>query len=154
MELLLSCDVREVLGVGDIVYSLLLGGIVDIETSIVEEDNLDGIGSVGVVLRAMPLGEVEEDRPLGVLTRRDFSDTDFGWFWRARLDKLDMLEIPESESESLYGPLFVPFPCPFNGVSRGRLGSGVKVSPFVEREGLNRTADFEAIRDRPLVVWS
>jgi hypothetical protein len=32
------------------------GGIVDIETSIVEEDNLDGVGSVGVVLRAVPLG--------------------------------------------------------------------------------------------------
>ena len=61
MELLLSCGVREVLGVGDIVYSLLLGGIVDIETSIVEEDNLDGVGSFGVVLRAVLLDDVEED---------------------------------------------------------------------------------------------
>ena len=65
-----------------------------------------------------------------------------------------MLEIPESESESLYGPLFVPFECPFNGVSRGRLGSDVKVSPLVETEGLNRTSAFEAIGDRPLVVLS
>ena len=61
MELELSCGVREVLGVGDIVHSSLLGCIADIETSISEEDNLDGAGSVGVVLRAVLLGEVEED---------------------------------------------------------------------------------------------
>ena len=61
MELVLSREVREVLGVGDIVYRSLLESIVDIDPSIVEEDNLDGVGSVGVVLRTVLVGEVEED---------------------------------------------------------------------------------------------
>ena len=61
MELVLSREVREVLGVCDIVYRSLLESIVDIDPSIVEEDNLDGVGSFGVVLRAVLLDDVEED---------------------------------------------------------------------------------------------
>jgi hypothetical protein len=51
----------EVLGVSEFMYSSFLGGSADIKTSVFEEDNLDGGGSVIVMLKALLQGEFEAD---------------------------------------------------------------------------------------------
>ena len=65
---------------------------------------------------------------------KNSSDINPSGLWKARLDKLDMLEIPESESESLHTPL--------NWGRDGRIDSDVCMSGLIERCGYKCPKEF------------
>ena len=66
------------------------------------------------------------------------SDINPNGLWKVRLDKLDMLEIPESESESLHTPLSCG--------RDGSIDSDVCISGLIERCGYKCPKEFGTCR--------